>query len=149
MINEFWMNDRQWAVVKPLIPMDRRGKSRSATARRKMWIACIRRRWVAHRTWRVFSFGPMLSMLRMSRCRMWQLAFAVSPEFGGRNAGGKVSKTMLTQVGRTLSQIGIEHIAAYSPQARGRSERMFLTLQDRPRSSGWPGSPRSRRPTGG
>jgi hypothetical protein len=30
-----------------------------------------------------------------------------------------------------LSQLGIEHIAAYSPQARGRSERVFLTLQDR------------------
>ena len=46
-------------------------------------------------------------------------------------AGGKVSKTMLTQVGRALSQLGIEHIAAYSPQARGRSERAFLTLQHR------------------
>lgn len=46
-------------------------------------------------------------------------------------AGGKVSKTVLTQVGRALSQLGIEHIAAYSPQARGRSERAFLTLQDR------------------
>jgi len=46
-------------------------------------------------------------------------------------AGGKVSKTMLTQVGRALSQLGIEHIATYSPQARGRSERVFLTLQDR------------------
>lgn len=33
--------------------------------------------------------------------------------------------------GRALSQLGIEHIAAYSPQARGRSERVFLTLQDR------------------
>src|SRR3984893_2851454 len=32
-------------------------------------------------------------------------------------AGGKVSKTMLTQVGRALSQLGIDHIAAYSPQA--------------------------------
>lgn len=46
-------------------------------------------------------------------------------------AGGKVSKTVLTQVGRALSQLGIEHIAAYSPQARGRSERAFHTLQDR------------------
>jgi transposase len=46
-------------------------------------------------------------------------------------AGGKVSKTVLTQVGRALSQLGIDHIAAYSPQARGRSERVFLTLQDR------------------
>ena len=30
-----------------------------------------------------------------------------------------------------MQQLGIEHIAAYSPQARGRSERAFLTLQDR------------------
>ena len=45
--------------------------------------------------------------------------------------GGKVSKTALTQVGRALAQLGIEHIAAYSPQARGRSERAFQTLQDR------------------
>jgi transposase len=46
-------------------------------------------------------------------------------------AGGKVSKDQLTQVGRALAQLGIEHIAAYSPEARGRSERMFRTLQDR------------------
>jgi len=46
-------------------------------------------------------------------------------------AGGRVSKTQLTQVGRALKQLGIEHIAAYSPQARGRSERVFGTLQDR------------------
>jgi len=46
-------------------------------------------------------------------------------------AGGKVSKTQLTQVGRALAQLGIKHIAAYSPEARGRSERMFRTLQDR------------------
>ena len=46
-------------------------------------------------------------------------------------AGGKVSRTVLTQVGRALKQLGIEHIAAYSPQARGRSERVFRTLQDR------------------
>jgi transposase len=46
-------------------------------------------------------------------------------------AGGKVSKTTLTQVGRALEQLGIEHIPAYSPEARGRSERAFGTLQDR------------------
>lgn len=45
--------------------------------------------------------------------------------------GGKVDKSKLTQVGRALKQLGIKHIAAYSPQARGRSERMFATLQDR------------------
>ena len=46
-------------------------------------------------------------------------------------AGGKVDKDRPTQVGRALAQLGIEHIAAYSPEARGRSERMFATLQDR------------------
>ena len=46
-------------------------------------------------------------------------------------AGGKVAKDKRTQVGRALHQLGIEHIAAYSPQARGRSERTFGTLQDR------------------
>jgi len=46
-------------------------------------------------------------------------------------AGGPVDKKQLTQLGRALDRLGIEHIAAYSPQARGRSERMFGTLQDR------------------
>jgi transposase len=43
----------------------------------------------------------------------------------------KVDKTQLTQVGRALSQLGITHIASYSPQARGRMERVFGTLQKR------------------
>jgi hypothetical protein len=46
-------------------------------------------------------------------------------------AGGKVERGQPTQVGRALSHLGVEHIAAYSPQARGRSERLFQTLQDR------------------
>ncbi len=46
-------------------------------------------------------------------------------------AGRPVDKEHLTQVGRALRQLGIEHIAAYSPEARGRSERMFATLQGR------------------
>ena len=46
-------------------------------------------------------------------------------------AGGPVDRTHLTQVGRALAQLGVEHIAAYSPEARGRSERLFGTLQDR------------------
>jgi hypothetical protein len=45
--------------------------------------------------------------------------------------GGKVSKTQLTQFGRAMKQLGIQMIAAYSPQARGRSERAFQTHQDR------------------
>ena len=46
-------------------------------------------------------------------------------------AGGKVDKQRLTEVGRALKQLGIEHIAAYSPEARGRSERAFQTHQGR------------------
>jgi transposase len=51
--------------------------------------------------------------------------------FHTAEAGGKVDRSRLTQVGRALAHLGVEHIAAYSPQARGRSERLFLTLQDR------------------
>jgi transposase len=46
-------------------------------------------------------------------------------------AGGKVDKSTPTQFGRAMHQLGIEMIPAYSPEARGRSERMFLTHQDR------------------
>ena len=46
-------------------------------------------------------------------------------------AGGKVDKNNPTQFGRAMNQLGIEMIAAYSPQARGRSERAFKTHQDR------------------
>jgi len=46
-------------------------------------------------------------------------------------AGGKVDKSNPTQFGRAMRQLGIEMIAAYSPQARGRSERAFRTHQDR------------------
>jgi hypothetical protein len=48
-----------------------------------------------------------------------------------REAGGKVDKNNPTQFGRAMRQLGIEMIAAYSPEARGRSERMFRTHQDR------------------
>ena len=47
------------------------------------------------------------------------------------DAGGTVDKDKPTQVGRALRQLDIELIAAYSPEARGRSERMFGTLQKR------------------
>jgi transposase len=46
-------------------------------------------------------------------------------------ANGPVDKRRLTQVGRALAQLGVEHIPAYSPQARGRSERLNRTFQDR------------------
>ena len=46
-------------------------------------------------------------------------------------AGGKVDKHNLTQFGRAMRQLGIDMIPAYSPEARGRSERAFRTHQDR------------------
>ncbi|MCL5259691.1 MAG: ISNCY family transposase [Nitrospirae bacterium] len=50
----------------------------------------------------------------------------VTPE-----AGGKVDKKNLTQFGRAMKHLGIEMIPAYSPEARGRSERAFRTHQER------------------
>jgi Winged helix-turn helix len=46
-------------------------------------------------------------------------------------AGGQVDKQNLTQFGRAMKQLGIDMIAAYSPEARGRSERAFGTHQGR------------------
>jgi transposase len=45
--------------------------------------------------------------------------------------GEKVDKYRLTQVGRALKELGVQMIPAYSPQARGRSERSFGTWQGR------------------
>jgi transposase len=45
--------------------------------------------------------------------------------------GGKGDRHRLTQVGRALAELGIQMIPAYSPQARGRSERNFGTWQGR------------------
>lgn len=45
--------------------------------------------------------------------------------------GGKVDKNNLTQFGRAMRHLGIEMIPAYSPEARGRSERVFRTHQER------------------
>ena len=52
--------------------------------------------------------------------------FFVTPK-----AGEKVDKHRLTQVGRAMKELGVQMIAAYSPQARGRSERNFGTWQGR------------------
>jgi hypothetical protein len=52
--------------------------------------------------------------------------FFVTPK-----AGGKVDGNRVTQVGRALQELGIKMIPAYSPQARGRSERGFGTWQGR------------------
>ncbi len=42
-------------------------------------------------------------------------------------AGGKVDKVNLTQFGQAMKRLGIDMIAAYSPEARGQSERAFAT----------------------
>ena len=52
--------------------------------------------------------------------------FFVTPQ-----AGQAVDRSRLTQVGRALKELGTEPIPAYSPQARGRSERNFGTWQGR------------------
>jgi transposase len=52
--------------------------------------------------------------------------FFVTPK-----AGDPVDKHRLTQVGRAMKELGVQMIAAYSPQARGRSERSFGTWQGR------------------
>ena len=46
-------------------------------------------------------------------------------------AGGPADRHQKTQIGRALEQLGIELIAAHSPQARGRCERLFGTWQGR------------------
>jgi transposase len=69
----------------------------------------------------------------IARCGLFCSAYTDrgSHYFHTPKAGGKVDKVNLTQVGRALKQLGIEHIGAYSPEARGRSERAFDTHQGR------------------
>jgi transposase len=66
----------------------------------------------------------------------WGLPIALYTDRAGwafhtPTAGGPVDRTHLTQVGRALAHLGIEHIGAYSPQARGRGERLNRTVQGR------------------
>jgi len=49
----------------------------------------------------------------------------------GQSVVERAEKDRLTQIGRGLRELGIGWIAAYSPQAKGRVERSFLTAQDR------------------
>ena len=63
-------------------------------------------------------------------------------------SGGKVDYEHPTQVGRAMKELGVQMIPAYSPQARGRSERNFSTWQGRlPRSCACAGSKPWKRPT--
>jgi len=56
--------------------------------------------------------------------------FTVTPHTG-ESEQQRVAADRLTQLGRSLRELGIGWIAAYSPQAKGRIERSFLTAQDR------------------
>ena len=69
-------------------------------------------------------------------CTAWGLPIALYTDrahwaFHTPTAGGPIDRTHPTQVGRALAHLGIEHIGAYSPQARGRSERLNRTVQGR------------------
>jgi transposase len=67
--------------------------------------------------------------------RQWGLPQALYTDRAGWAAytpiKGEPPTPRPTQVGRALRRLGVEHILAYSPQARGRSERVNRTLQDR------------------
>jgi transposase len=79
--------------------------------------------------------GTMSSFLGLAETIAGQGLFGAlytdrgSHYFHTPKAGGKVDRKQLTQVGRALSQLGISHIASYSPEGRGRMERVFGTLQ--------------------
>ena len=81
--------------------------------------------------------GTMSSFLGLAETIERQGLFgALYTDRGGhyfltRKGASKVDKKDLTQVGRALSQLGITHIPSYSPQGRGRMERVFGTLQKR------------------
>jgi hypothetical protein len=66
----------------------------------------------------------------------WGLPMALYTDRAGwafhtPTAGGRVSREHLTQVGRALQRLGLDHIPSYSPQGRGRVERLNRTLQGR------------------
>ncbi len=77
------------------------------------------------------SFAGLLEVVAAKGLPCALYSDRASHYFHTPQAGAKVDRTKPSQVGRALAQLGIEHIAAYSPQARGRSERAFATLQDR------------------
>src|SRR5712692_5656326 len=69
-------------------------------------------------------------------CTAWGLPIALYTDRAGwafhtPTVAGPVDRTHPTQVGRALAHLGIEHIGAYSPQARGRGERLNRTVQGR------------------
>lgn len=77
------------------------------------------------------SFGALAEVIALHGLPCALYTDRASHYFVTPKAGEKVDRDHLTQVGRALQQLGIEHIPASSPEARGRSERAFGTLQDR------------------
>ena len=80
----------------------------------------------------------------------WGLASSLYTDRGSHywhtpEAGGKVDRVRVTQFGRAMRQLGVEMIPAYSPEARGRCERMFATHQSLPSRKRGNGCPRSSR----
>ena len=75
--------------------------------------------------------GLIAKSLASAACRSAFIRTGAPITFFTAEAGVSVDRKQPTQVGRALERLGVEHIAAYSPQARGRSERVFQTLQDR------------------
>jgi transposase len=80
-------------------------------------------------TWAVMT--SLAAVLRTAGLPMALYTDRAHWAFHTPKAKGPVDKTRLTQVGRALTHLGIEHIPSYSPQARGRSERLNRTFQDR------------------
>jgi transposase len=85
--------------------------------------------WRQETTWAVMS--ALADVIRTHGLPMALYTDRAGWAFVTPKTKGPVDKTRLTQVGRALRHLGIEHIPAYSPQARGRSERMNRTLQGR------------------
>jgi transposase len=80
-------------------------------------------------TWAVMT--SLAAVLRTAGLPMALYTDRAHWAFHTPKAKGPVDKVRLTQVGRALARLGIEHIPSYSPQARGRSERLNRTFQDR------------------
>lgn len=85
--------------------------------------------WPAESTYSVMT--ALFEVVRTQGIPMSLYSDRASWAFVTPKAGQKVDPTQLTHVGRALARLGVEHIPAYSPQARGRSERLNGTLQDR------------------
>lgn len=61
-------------------------------------------------------------------------AFVVNISEAQRELARAEGRLLQTQFGRALKELGIEWIPAYSPQAKGRIERLWGTFQDRLRN---------------